>query len=379
MGTNKFCIWRESLGVLAWLLLVWIVCGVLCAPAWPNDFFAWSPAGASHHAAACIVQGDNGNTGSGTFIDCDGLRGVLTCAHLNCKTVTVKFSDGSTASAALIVDRDKNDLGWLDVDSKTIAPLPIASSAPRPGETIEFVTYGGPESKLRHWFGRVNDTGLWFDERTGAQLETMSIDACITHGDSGGAVLNSAGQVVGVSVAGVKPVYSQNGEHQIYNGARSPGFRPLRNFLDRLRGRTGGRCNPGGACPPGGTCPTPFGNPYYPPSAYEAPAQPRTPYTPPPAQQAPPQPAPQSVDVDKLLDQLASDPRFKGPKGDRGEPGERVRDDSAEQLEQLAQRIAAIEAAKISIETFDRDGRLIGSQARPLGGEPFYFGQGKAK
>lgn len=369
---KKFVIVRELLNSAAWLLLAWIICGVLCAHAWPNDFFQWSPAGKSHHAAACIVRGDNGNTGSGTYVDAGGLRGVLTCAHLNCQSITVTFADGSTAVGSLVVERDRNDIGWIDVTSTTIAPLAIASSQPQPGETVEFVTRGGPESKLRHWFGRAITTETEFDERARANLETFKIDSCITHGDSGGAVVNMAGQVVGVSVAGVTEVYSQGGQHQIYRGARSPGFRPLRNFLDRLRGRTG--C-PGGVCPPR----QPYGN--FGPSPYYPPPQPMPPAPPapiqPPAQQLPTPPAPQSVDVDKLLDALAADPRFKGPPGNEGERG---RDASAEQLDQLAKRIAAIEAAKISIEMFDAAGKLQNAQSRAIvGDKPFYFGQRPAK
>lgn len=284
-----------------------------------QPLFAWSPHGKSYHANACVVKASDGKCGSGTYIQYGGMTGVLTCQHVVGGRMTATFSDGKQLSGDPITDKLGNDIAWFAVTHPTLKPLSLSATAPAPGERVEFVSRGGPKSGLRHWFGSVQSDG-----------DKLTIDANITPGDSGGGIVNSRGEVIGVSTDGqttaalafadgrtilnpdpsyAKRVYESNQAWIVYGTAGSPGYGPIRRFLQRVHARLQNPFCPDGNCPDysqpdsGGR----YG-PLYPPSE-----QPETPdYT-------PPVPSTEVAELRERIDSLEKS--LQGPKGDKGDAG----------------------------------------------------------
>ena len=133
--------------------------------------------------------------GTGFFIE----RGqIATNFHVvrNAKQIRVETFDGavSTVKAILATD-EKSDLALMSVDApfarSTI--LPLTTSAPSEGESIRVISNPqGSSWKVTH-----GATGLlWEFHGLGERLQ---ITAAIAPGSSGGPVINSSGQVVGIA------------------------------------------------------------------------------------------------------------------------------------------------------------------------------------
>lgn len=208
---------------------------------------------ADHHKAAVRIT-NNGAGISGALVRQGDLVGVLTCAHgLSGGKATVRFSDGTTAQGEFTVDRYRNDVGFIFVNNTNIKPLSVATSAPRQGDQVEFITYGGPLNSLRHFTGRV----------IGEDSEHTIIDASVVNGDSGGIVVNTAGEVVGVQSVGENGTiaYTTN-NWPIYADSGCAKHTPIRLFLSRIRDKLTGGCrivNGQWVCPNPG-----YRNPYQP-------------------------------------------------------------------------------------------------------------------
>lgn len=245
-----------------WLLIFLLACS--CGPCCPcgddcpcesaevaQSLFAWSPGGKPYHANACVVKSSDGKCGSGVYLQYGGMVGVLTCQHVAGGKMSATFSDGKTLSGEHRTDKFGHDIAWIAVKHPTIEPLNLSAVAPKPGERVEFVSRGGPVSQLRHWYGTVESDG-----------ERLRVDANITPGDSGGTILNERGEVVGVSTDGAATA-TYVGGWVVYAGAGSPGYGPIRKFLQRLHTQF---------CPDG-RCPPQYGD-LYPPEQGEPPTPP---------------------------------------------------------------------------------------------------------
>ncbi len=139
--------------------------------------------------------------GSGFVVDNSG--DIVTNNHVvdGATTVQVTFANGNTVSATVLGKDATDDLALIKVDASAvngITPLTLAdSSSLQPGQTA--IALGSP-------FGLTNSitvgviSGL---NRTagGSQTSMIQTDADIQPGNSGGPLLNSSGQVVGVDTA----------------------------------------------------------------------------------------------------------------------------------------------------------------------------------
>lgn len=177
------------------------------------------PAGQIPHDAHCRIHVGDGTAGSGTLIsksDATGL--VLTCSHLfdnAASNIVVAFPNGSRYGARLI-DRDPaNDLAALLIQRPDAEPLAVDDSEPT--GVLTACGYGG-NGQFRPASGAVAGAV----QAVGATFPSLKIGGAVRPGDSGGGVLNSARQLVGV-VWGCR-----DGETYLTCG------RPLRNFLDRV-------------------------------------------------------------------------------------------------------------------------------------------------
>ncbi|RFD26350.1 serine protease [Mycobacterium uberis] len=155
--------------------------------------------------------GYNNAVGAGTGIVIDPSGFVLTNNHvISGATAISAFDVGNgktygvdvvgydrTQDVAVLQLRDANNLPTAIIDGDVVIGEPIVALGNTGGQ-------GGQPSVLRGRVVALNQTVQAFDALTGAQ-ETLSgliqIDAPIKPGDSGGPVVNSDGQVVGMNTA----------------------------------------------------------------------------------------------------------------------------------------------------------------------------------
>lgn len=89
---------------------------------------------------------------------------------------------------------EKNDLALLSVDvDLTSRPLPLASAAVSPGEQVFAI--GNPEG-----LEKTISQGIISGLRKRGDRDLLQVTSPISHGSSGGPILNAKGEVVGVAV-----------------------------------------------------------------------------------------------------------------------------------------------------------------------------------
>lgn len=148
-------------------------------------------------------QGQLAGEGSGVlWLEQDGYTYVITCAHvINESGVTygVMLLDGRTFEAELVAADTRTDIGVLKVEA---TGLPLAeignSSSLKIGEPVYAIgNPGGSE-----YFGSMTDGIVSSIDRSISSTYTMTViqhNAAINPGNSGGALVNTAGQVIGIN------------------------------------------------------------------------------------------------------------------------------------------------------------------------------------
>lgn len=159
-----------------------------------------------------LVQGDTsdgGVQGSGFVYDFNGRTVVLTNYHVVQDTtgLSVTFSDGHGYSATVLGTDPYSDLAVLSVNNAPASefkPVTIVSSAPlRVGEPV--IAIGNPYGLVGSLTtGVVSATGRSIIEDTAGGYAIANIiqtSTPINPGNSGGPLLNSVGNVVGITAA----------------------------------------------------------------------------------------------------------------------------------------------------------------------------------
>jgi hypothetical protein len=197
------------------------------------------------------------STGSGIFIG-DGL--LVTNAHVvwPYRSVTVSFFEGGGGQDLEVVDVDWSaDLALIDVSSITDLPAPISLTETdySSGDRVYLIGFpaedpNAPEPAITS--GIVSRTRTWVD----GGLTFIQSDALISGGQSGGALVDAAGAVIGITsleigegfalaldasdvasrieamVAGGDP--SGVGERWLDDLAIADSTRPAEHFLDEI-------------------------------------------------------------------------------------------------------------------------------------------------
>ena len=140
--------------------------------------------------------------GTGFVYDSDGH--IVTNEHVidGASTVSVKFSDGTTAKATVVAKDISSDLAVLKVDvaSSKLHPLALGdSSALQIGDGV--VAIGNPyglDSSVTSGIVSALDREISAPDNTPIE-GAIQTDAAINHGNSGGPLLDLAGKVVGVT------------------------------------------------------------------------------------------------------------------------------------------------------------------------------------
>lgn len=159
-----------------------------------------------------LVQGDTtdgGVQGSGFVYDFAGRTVVLTNYHVvqGTTALSVTFSDGDGYAATILGTDPYSDLAVLSVNNSPASefkPLTIVSSAPlRVGEPV--IAIGNPYGLVGSLTtGVVSATGRTITETTAGGYAIANIiqtSTPINPGNSGGPLLNSVGNVVGITAA----------------------------------------------------------------------------------------------------------------------------------------------------------------------------------
>ncbi len=142
-------------------------------------------------------------SGSGFIVSENGY--ILTNAHVvsGAAAVDVLFSDGEKMPALVVGADVTTDIAVLKVAGENYHPLPIGnSSALRVGEYV--IAIGNPLSSYELYgtvtFGIISATAreINIDGFVNTYLQT---DAAINFGNSGGPLINMAGQVIGMNTA----------------------------------------------------------------------------------------------------------------------------------------------------------------------------------
>lgn len=145
-------------------------------------------------------------SGSGVFISADGY--ILTNNHVveNTTTLAVILADGSRQEASLVGTDQYADLAVLKIDGPVPAVAVLGNSdALEPGETV--IAIGSPLGDFKNsvTVGVVSATGRSIDTGSGYQIEGLiQTDAAINQGNSGGPLVNLAGEVVGINTLVVR-------------------------------------------------------------------------------------------------------------------------------------------------------------------------------
>ena len=150
------------------------------------------------------IDGGGQGTGTGVVITADGE--ILTNAHVvdSASKVSVLFGDSIDPIPATVLAMDVgNDLALIRIDATDLTPAVFADPASiKVGDEVVAVGFaldldGGPTVTR----GIVSALNRTIENGDGALDGLIQTDAAISSGNSGGPLVNSRGQVVGINTA----------------------------------------------------------------------------------------------------------------------------------------------------------------------------------
>ena len=152
-------------------------------------------------------------SGSGFIISDDGY--ILTNYHVinGYDTVTVSTYDEETYEASVIGYDESDDIAVLKIDGENLKPVTLGDSDTlRVGETVYAI--GNPLGELTFSLtgGIVSALSRNIQTETGSSMSLIQTDCAINSGNSGGALFNTRGEVIGITNAKYSASGSQEAE-----------------------------------------------------------------------------------------------------------------------------------------------------------------------
>lgn len=152
------------------------------------------------------MTGDQTVSGTGFFITTEGY--ILTNNHVveGTKEVNIVLSDGSQQKAEIVGTDRYSDIAVLKTTGNVPAVVTLGNSDKMdPGESV--IAIGSPLGDFKNTVtvGVVSATGRSIDTGNGYTIENLiQTDAAINHGNSGGPLVNLAGEVIGINTLVVR-------------------------------------------------------------------------------------------------------------------------------------------------------------------------------
>lgn len=329
------------------------------------ELWNWTSA-AAHHAAVVEVRAGNAG-GTGCLVWSDGKRGiVLTAAHVveGQQIAKATWKTGYQSAGKIAGRYSTQDVACFEVVPPADAVVVPVCPDPQPlGTQGEACGFGGPDGKLRSFHVKAIDgTG----DRTTWQGVVIS-------GDSGGPIfvtIDGQPYVAGTIIGGPNTSTIAGSEWQAVHPIYASKTHFCRTILAQCYGDS--------CIPPSRILPwrQSIEQQLYPPQA----PQQKPPAASPPIASPVPQPVVPQIDYAKLADavaeKLAADARFRGPSGVDGKPGVNGKD-AVIDYNRLAEEVIR-RMPPISVQTFDRNNRLVDEEAYPFG-TPLKFRYGIIK
>lgn len=147
------------------------------------------------------ISEDQSVTGSGVIISADGY--ILTNNHVieDANQVTIILASGEEQPGSIIGADPYSDLAVLKTSGNIPGVAPLGNSDNlKPGETV--IAIGSPLGDFKNTVtvGVISATGRSLDTGENYQMEEMiQTDAAINQGNSGGPLVNLAGEVIGIN------------------------------------------------------------------------------------------------------------------------------------------------------------------------------------
>jgi S1-C subfamily serine protease len=146
------------------------------------------------------VQGTSNGSGSGVVLDATGR--ILTNAHVveGAQSISVLTPDGQRLTGTLVGLDAATDIAVIAVDATDLPVPSYATSEPDVGELA--VAIGSPfglDGSVTA--GIISGLGRSLNSEVAPLLDLIQTDAAINPGNSGGALVNGAGEVIGINTA----------------------------------------------------------------------------------------------------------------------------------------------------------------------------------